>query len=170
MKYRGDAPVPTYCFHLKTGSDGTIVDTYGTDLPDDRSAREHAEAIARELMAHREPRTRSWRLDVRDNDGLPCFDLLFARFDDTLSHLTPDLRISLETLCASSASFTEAIHAMKLTLLDIKATIARAEGALYLAAVNGVAVRYNRGSYHGAPSGEYGAEAPSACPAQRSAE
>ena len=141
MKYRGDAQVPTYCFHLKTGSDGTIVDTDGTDLPDDRSAREHAEAIARELMAHREPRTRSWRLDVRDNDGLPCFDLLFARFDDTLSHLTPDLRASLENLCASSASFAEAIHAMKLTLLDIKATIARAEGALYLAAVNGAAVR-----------------------------
>ena len=133
--------MPTYCFHLKAGSDGTIIDTDGTNLLDYRSAREHAETVARELMAHREPRTRSWRLDVRDNDGLPCFDLLFASIDETLSHLTPELRSSVEGLYASSASLVEEIRGIKLTLLDVKATIARAEGALYLAAVNGAAVR-----------------------------
>jgi hypothetical protein len=61
--------------------------------------------------------------------------------DETLSHLTPELRSSVEGLCASSASLAEEIREIKLTLLAVKATIARAEGALYLAAVNGAAVR-----------------------------
>jgi len=145
--------MPTYWFNLKT-RDGTIIDPEGTDLPNDASAYEYAEAVARELMAHREPQTRFWRLEVRDSGRLPKRDLLFVSIDETLSHLTPELRSSVEGLCASSASLVEGIGAIKLTLLDVKATIARAEGVLYLAAVNGAAVRYNHGSYDGAPSGE----------------
>jgi Domain of unknown function (DUF6894) len=132
--------MPTYFFNVKTDQ-GTITDTDGTDLPDQASARSYAEIVARELMAHREPQTRSWRLDVRDSDGLPCFDLLFATLDGSLGHLTPELRSAVESLCASSGSIAEAIRETKLTLLEVKATIARAEGALYLAAVNGAAVR-----------------------------
>jgi hypothetical protein len=98
-------------------------------FPDERSAREYAEVVARELMAHREPRTRAWRLDVRDSNGLPCFDLLFATIDDTLGHLRPQLRSSIEAQCASAASFAEAIRAIRLTLLEVQAILARAEGA-----------------------------------------
>ena len=153
--------MPTYWFNLKT-MDGTIIDPEGTDLLNDASAHAYAKAVARELMAHRELQTRFWRLEVRDSGRLAKRDLLFASIDETLSHLTPELRSSVEGLCACSASLVEGIGAIKLTLLDVKATIARAEGALYLAAVNGAAVRYNHGSYHGAPSGECGAEALSA--------
>src|SRR6516165_5390772 len=132
--------MPAYQFNLKTG-DGTVIDPEGTDLPNDASAYAYAKAVASELMAHREPQTRSWRLEVRYSGGLPKFDLLFASIDETLSHLTPELRSSVEGLCASSASLVEEIREIKLTLLAVKATIARAEGALYLAAVNGAAVR-----------------------------
>ena len=91
--------MPTYWFNLKT-RDGTIIDPEGTDLPNDASAYAYAETVARELMAHRELQTRSWRLEVRDSGGLPKFDLLFASIDETLSHLTPELRSSVEGLCA----------------------------------------------------------------------
>ena len=132
--------MPKYFFNLAAREE-IVFDRQGVDFPGERSAREHAEVVARELMAHRELRTRAWQLDVRDSNGLPCFDLLFARVDDTLGHLTPELRSSLEGYHASSASLAEAIRAIRLTLLDVQATIARAEGALHLAAVNGVAVR-----------------------------
>jgi hypothetical protein len=132
--------MPKYFFNLAAREE-IVFDREGVDFLDERSAREHAAVVARELMAHRELRTRAWQLDVRDSNGLPCFDLLFARVDDTLGHLTPELRSSLEGYHASSASLAEAIRAIRLTLLDVQATIARAEGALHLAAVNGVAVR-----------------------------
>jgi len=132
--------MPKYFFNL-AARDEVVFDRQGVDFPDERSAREHAEVVARELMARREPQTRAWRLDVCDSNGLPCFDLLFARVDDTLGHLKPQLRSSIEGYCASSASLSEAIRGIRLTLLDVRATIARAEGALHLAAVNGVAVR-----------------------------
>ena len=106
-------PMPTYQFNLKT-RDGAIIDPEGTDLPNDASAYAYAEAVARELMAHREPQTRFWRLEVRDNSRLPKRDLLFASIDATLSHLTPELRSSVEGLCASSASLVESIRAIKL--------------------------------------------------------
>jgi hypothetical protein len=128
-----------YFFTLHT-RDAAVFDPDGIELPDERLARGYAEVVARELMAHREPHTRSWRLDVHNSHGRRCFHLVFATVDQTLSHLRPDLRRALENCCASTASFAEAIRAIKLTLLEVKATLARAEGALHLAAVNGVAV------------------------------
>jgi hypothetical protein len=92
-------------------------------------------------MVNREPRTRAWRLDVRDSSQRPCADLLFATVDDSMSHLTPQLRSSLEHLCASSAAFAETIQALRMTLLEVRATMARADGALHLAAINGTALR-----------------------------
>ena len=131
--------MPRYFFNLKT-REGTILDRDGTDLADDSAARCHAELVARELMSNREASTRAWRLEVRDSSERRCSNLLFATIDDSMSHLTPQLRSSLEHLCASSADFAESIHALRITLLEVRATMARAEGALHLAAVNGRAL------------------------------
>jgi hypothetical protein len=131
--------MPTYFFHLKTPA-GTIRDPDGTDLPDELSAREHARLVACELMQHRQLRTRSWRIDVCDSEGRLCLDLLFASVDDSMGHLTPELRSSVENLCAKSASLSEAINAIKLTLAQVRGTIARSERAPYVAAINGVAL------------------------------
>jgi hypothetical protein len=128
--------MPTYFFDLKT-SEGTIRDPNGTDLPDEPSARQHARLVVGELMQHRQPWTRAWRLDVCDHEGRPCFDLLFAAADDSIDHLTPELRSSVENLCAKSASLDEAIHAIRQTLSQVKRTIARSEGAPCVAAVSG---------------------------------
>jgi hypothetical protein len=131
--------MPTYFFNLKTPA-GTIRDPDGTDLPDELSAREHARLVACELMQHRQLRTRSWRIDLCDSEGRLCLDLLFASVDDSMGHLTPELRRSVEDLCAKSSSLSEMIRALRLTIIEVQGTIARSEGAPYIAAVNGVAV------------------------------
>ena len=35
-------------------------------------------------MQHRQPQARSWRLEVCDDDGRTCFELLFAAVDERL--------------------------------------------------------------------------------------
>ena len=131
--------MPTYFFNLKN-AEGTILDPVGTDLPDEHAAWEHARIVANEIMRHREARTRFWRLQVADGNRDACFDLLFANIDDSIRHLSPELRGSVENLCAKSASLCETIHAVKLTLLQMKGTIARSERAPYIAAINGVRI------------------------------
>jgi hypothetical protein len=131
-----------YFFNLVTPRE-TIIDASGTDLPDEASAREHARLVACELMRHREVVTRSWRVLVSDSGQGSCFELLFACVDSTIDHLTPELRKSVETLCTRSATLSDAIRAVRSTLLEARATIARAEGRPYLAARNGAAVDGN---------------------------
>ena len=100
----------------------------------------HARLVACELMQYRQPRTHSWRLDVCDSEGRQCLDMLFASVDDSIHHLTPELRRSVEDLCAKSSSLNEMIRALRLTIIEVRGTIARSEGAPYIAAINGVAV------------------------------
>jgi hypothetical protein len=131
--------MPIYFFNLKTAED-TIGDPDGTDLPNDSAACEHAQLVARELMQHRQLKTRSWRMDVCDGEREHCVDLLFASVDDSIDHLSPELRSSVEELCAKSSSLCETIRAIRLTVAQVRGTIARSEGALYVATINGVAV------------------------------
>jgi hypothetical protein len=131
--------MPIYFFKLKTG-EGTIRDPDGMELPGEAAAREHARLVACELMQHRQLRTRSWRIGICDSEGRRCLELLFASVDDSMCHLTPELRGSVESLCAESASLAEAINTLKLTLVQVKGTIARSDRAPYLAAINGAAV------------------------------
>jgi hypothetical protein len=129
----------TYFFNLVTPVE-TLMDMGGIDLPDEAAARQHAGLVADELMRHREASTRCWRLIVSDSTHEPRFELLFASVDRTMDHLTPELRDSVETLCSRSASLFDTIRALHGTLLEAKATMARAERQPYLAAHNGICV------------------------------
>jgi hypothetical protein len=131
--------MPTYFFNLTTAHE-MIRDPDGTQLPDEAAARAHAQAVARELMQHRQIQTRSWRLTAWDDRGRPCFDLLFATVDNSLDHFRPELRKSCEDLHVKTASLFDAMQEVRRTLLQVKATLARADGLPYLAAVGGVAV------------------------------
>jgi hypothetical protein len=126
--------MPTYHFHLAT-LDGKVCDMEGMELPDEATAREHARQVACELMRHREPRTRAWRVEVTDGPRQACFELLFASVDSTIDHLTPQLRASVEKLCFQSASLSDTIRAVKNSLVDAKTTLARVDGRTYLAAL-----------------------------------
>lgn len=126
-----------YYFDL-VDSHGRVLDPDGTELLNEASAREHAAVVARELMRHREFRTRHWRLFVSDGERLPCFTILFATVDDSLAHLSPALRESFETLSEKKASLNTAIHDVRQSIYQVRATLARADGAPYLASVSGV--------------------------------
>ena len=126
-----------YHFHLVTLY-GRVLDLKGTELPDEASAREHARQVACELMRHREPKTRSWRIEVTDSARRPCFELLFATVDSTIDHLTPELRASVEKLCSRSASLNETIRAVTSSLTMTRATLARIESRPHLVALPAV--------------------------------
>src|SRR5215831_8485403 len=87
--------MPTYKFKLIDDSDG-IEDDVGVSLPDAEIAYRYACDVARELMDHREQRTRHWRLDVYEGNGEKLFDIPFAKLDQTLDHLRPHTRALVE--------------------------------------------------------------------------
>ena len=131
--------MPRYFFKLKDGH-RSIRDPDGTELPDESSARGHATRVARELMKNCENRTRTWRISVCDRDDTPCFELLFASVDESIAHLSPELRTSVEDVCGKTASLNDAINQVHTTLLQVRGTIAQAERAPYLAALDGVRI------------------------------
>jgi hypothetical protein len=131
--------MPCYFFNLKDGR-RTIRDPDGTEFPDDSAARDHATRVARELMKNTESRTRAWRINVCDGDGMTRFELLFASIDDSIAHLSPDLRSSVEDVCGKTASLSDTINQVQTTLLQVRGTLAQAERAPYLAVLNGVRI------------------------------
>src|SRR5215475_8722056 len=109
--------MPTYFFHLTTVCE-KILDPDGTQLPNEAAAREHARAVARDLMQYRNEQTRSWRIVVCEDGGKHCFDLLFVTVDDTLDLYQPDLRKSCEDLHVSCVSLFDTVEEVRRTLLQ----------------------------------------------------
>jgi hypothetical protein len=131
--------MPIYFFNLHTPN-SVVRDPSGTDLPDEGSARAHALAVARELMRHREAQTRSWQLFVSDSEGREVFQTLLATADESLERFSPELRSSMEAMHAQSASLSDTIRSVHHSILRLQGTMARAEGAPYLAAIGGLAI------------------------------
>jgi hypothetical protein len=128
--------MPRYYFNVKR-REGTLLDPDGTDLPDEAAAREHAHQVMRELMPNANVRTRAWRLAVMDQNGRSRFELLFASYDESIAHLTPELRSSVEIICRRHALLVDAIVDVRTTMLQIKGTLARSDRRPYVAAENG---------------------------------
>ncbi len=126
-----------YHFDLKAGSH-FVSDPIGTELADDAAAHAHALAVARELMLHREAKSRHWRLCVRVDGEEPRLHILFASVDQTLAAMDHDYRGVTERLSGTVANLSDAIGDLRLTLLQVKATLARVDARLHLAALDGV--------------------------------
>jgi hypothetical protein len=116
--------MPRYYFNLKNGED-TLPDPEGTELPDNEAARAHAHQVMQELMRNASMRTRMWRLAVSDHNLLPCFECLFASHDESIAHLAPELRSSVEAAYHKQAALTDAIIDVRASILQIKSTLAR---------------------------------------------
>lgn len=129
--------MPRYFFNLKHLGD-TVRDLDGAELPDDATAMAHARIVAAELMRHQEAGMRAARLQVCDPDRTLRFELLFASVDESMAHLAPELRTSVESYYSKAASLADAINDLRFTLLQVKGTIAKANRAPYLAAIEGV--------------------------------
>jgi len=118
--------MPRYYFNLKN-SEGTLLDHEGTVLPDLEAARAHARLVMLELMRNANKQTRTWRLVVSDHNLLPCFECLFASHDESIAHLPPDLRSSIETAYGKQAALTDAIIDVRASILQLRSTLARSD-------------------------------------------
>ena len=130
--------MPRYFFDLKT-ADRMIRDPEGTELAGERSARAHAHEVARELVANRKMAAiRLWRLSVRNEQDSSHFELLLAPLHPAMSDLSPDMRESVEDVCRSTAALKDTIKQARMSLYQVRGTIARSERAPYIAALDGV--------------------------------
>jgi len=128
--------MPRYYFNLKDRA-GFVPDLEGTDLTDAGAARTYAAEIVRELLRHREAERRSCRLEVCDADHKPLFEVLFADLDDTLNHLSPELKANLKGVYRNAGRMNDTINDVRATLHQLKGTLARADHMPWLAAIDG---------------------------------
>lgn len=124
--------MPRYTFELWDGSH-RIEDETGVSLPDREHVLRYAHEVVGELMSCREATTRSWCLDVYDDQGKRIFEVPFASIDPTLNHLLPELRTSIEELCNRYRSLSETIALTRATARETRALVARSRGRPYLA-------------------------------------
>lgn len=128
--------MPTFYFNLRSDKD-MISDVEGAILPDETAARQHAGAIAEELMRNRTSKTRYWRLDVQDEHRQTCFNLLLADVDETLTHLNPELRKRLDVMSAKTAALADSIAEARLAVQRARAAVMRSRQGLHLASTGG---------------------------------
>jgi hypothetical protein len=115
-----------YYFILKNGRH-IIADRDGEEFADENAARAYAVSVARELMRNGSLRARSWRLEVCDEYLQPCFELLFASIDDSLSHLPLEYRNSIEHACRNTALLHDSIALVQKSLLEVSETLTAAD-------------------------------------------
>jgi hypothetical protein len=120
-----------YYFVLKAGRN-CIPDTEGMELPDGIAARRHAIAVAKELMRHQEAQTLLWRIQVCDDYLRPLFEVFFAHLQDAVARYPSDYRMSVQRVAQAYSGFDTAVLDTKLTLQDVRETLARAERLLAL--------------------------------------
>jgi hypothetical protein len=130
--------MPVYTFKLRDGS-GDAEDETGVQFRNQDSALRYAHDVVHELMKSRELETRSWRLEVYEGGSLVC-EIPFASVDPSLDHLVPKLRTMVEGLSERKRRLGEVVHAVKATIQESRALVARARGKPYLASRFGKAV------------------------------
>jgi hypothetical protein len=128
--------MPLYTFELRDGFCG-IADTIGVSLADRDQALCYAHEVVRELMGCCEKQTRTWQLDVYEDHDQRIFEIPFARLDETLDHLDPGWRRTIEDSCNRSLLLRETCSAARITMRESRALVARSRGKPYLATEGG---------------------------------
>ena len=121
-----------YTFRLLDGS-GEVEDETGVNFRRPDHAIRYARDVVHELMRNRELETRSWRLDVYENGDGPIHAIPFASIDPTLDHVVPTLRTMVEGMSEQKRLLSEVLHAVKGTVQESRALVARSRGKPYLA-------------------------------------
>ena len=80
--------------------------------------------------------TRTWRIEVRDDDLQPCFDLIFAEVDETIMHFPPEFRDSFVTRARATASLYDAVLDVHWTLAQVMETLTHANEVMATVARN----------------------------------
>jgi hypothetical protein len=121
--------MPLFYFVLKAGRK-SVPDEDGQELADEAGARLHAEVVARQLMRNREAQTRMWRIQVCNDYLEPLCEVLFADVDETLAHLAPQFRLSIQKVASNAGALSDAVGEINRTLSDVRQTLSRADRIL----------------------------------------
>ncbi|KRR10647.1 hypothetical protein CQ12_19455 [Bradyrhizobium jicamae] len=116
--------MPLFYFVLKAGR-RTYPDSDGQEFPDQMAAREHAHAVARELMRNRETRTSHWRVQVCNDYLEPCYECLFADVDHTLERYDSNLRTSVAAVARTTAALGDALRGIDAGMTDLRQILNR---------------------------------------------
>jgi hypothetical protein len=128
--------MPKYTFKL-WDDDGGVEDDIGVNLPDADTAFRYACEVVSEMMNCRERRTRSWQLDVYEDDHKKVFEIPFAALDRTLNHLNAVMPQAVEESARQIRSVKDTFQAARITVGEAKPLVARSPGKPYLAADRG---------------------------------
>ena len=114
--------MPLFYFILKAGRQ-TYPDVEGQEFRDEAAAREHAHAVARELMRNRETETSHWRIQVCDDYLEPCYECLFADIDETWAGCDGKLRRSLTAVARTTTTMGDALRNIDSPIADLRQTL-----------------------------------------------
>jgi hypothetical protein len=120
---------------LKTSHEH-VPDRDGSEWPNEAAAHEEAVLVANDLMRNQNVKTRSWRIEVCDEDLRHCSELLFVEVDPTIAHLPPELRDRYIITSRRMAALSDAILAVRGTLADVIQTMGRADTVMAAVAGN----------------------------------
>lgn len=132
----GEAATPNYTFKLRDDGSGVEDDT-GVSMPNDEVAYRYACDVVRELMDHREQRTRDWRLDVYEDHAKKLLEIAFASLDHTLDHLKLQERKLVELTSRRRRAVKDLCQTATFTVRESKSLVARSRGKPYLAVDRG---------------------------------
>ena len=114
-----------FYFLLKVGSQ-TFPDVEGQELADEVAARDHAVAVAQELMYNRENQTRLWRIQV--------WTIIASLLRGAIRCSRPsppklpaNLQGSIERVVRTAGALNDAMVQMRATLRDCRDELARAD-------------------------------------------
>ena len=120
----GETPMPLYHLVLRT-SDCILPDPDGAEWPNKAAAHDEAAGVAREIMRNQEVKTRSWRIQVHDENLQLCSELLFAEIDETIWRLPPQLRDQIIFTSRRMAAMSDAYLTLAGTLAKFDESQAR---------------------------------------------
>jgi uncharacterized protein DUF6894 len=128
--------MPRYKFKLNYGTGG-VEDDLGVNLPNGEIAHRYACDVVRELMDHRERKTRHWRLEVYQDNGEKVFDIPFAKLDQALDGPRPQRQALVKPRAQQVRSVKDC---------NVTRRQARSRGKLYLVVDIGSRTASPRGS------------------------
>jgi hypothetical protein len=78
-------------------------------------------------MQRRELSTRFWRIEVCDDYLQSLFEVHFSEVDETISHLAPEWRSTIDTVARKVCQLNDTICKVEATLAEARDTLNHAE-------------------------------------------
>jgi len=127
--------MPLYTFWLR-GDDIDVRDDEGVTLANAEVACRYARDVVRELMNHREAKTRHWCLDVYE-EGKNINEIPFVTLDRTPDGLSVESRRQIEYPSRQIRAIKNMLLALRASRQELQALTARSRSKPHLTVIEG---------------------------------